>query len=245
MPKRLVRSIDDFGVRPENRDGRGFKVTERRTVVRTLGHIKSAVRRSVGKGDLTFKARRLPKSLAHIDDFDQTVELASRYRGEIQKAGRRIANQTAICEPKVHAVGRVQGVGEIRLRRVVTVKGLEKVGRKLGLCVAHADEIGRRYRNELKKPDEHEFWSLSTAAGPFALLSVSIEEGTRRVAEFEGYNGERPFVSDENGRKAQAFGRPLAERLARAQGRRLRRWALHRGGGVSEPAAIKEPCETP
>ena len=215
MPKRLVRSVDEFGDRPENRDRRGLKVTARKTVVRTLRHIMSAVRRSSGKGDLAFKARRLLKSLAHIHDFDQTIELARHHAGDAQKAARRAANETAVCEAEEHAVGRVPRAGDIRLCRVVTVKGLQKLGRKLQLCVAHADEIGRRYHNELKKPDKHEFWSLCTAAGPFALLSVSIDEGTRRVAEFDGYDGECPFVSDQNGRKRRLSGALLRNVLRR------------------------------
>ena len=205
MPKRLSRTVDEFGSRPENQDGRGLTVAARGTVVRTLGHVESAVRRSDGQGSLGHKARGFLKSLVHIDDFDETAERGRRFFGEILKAGRRRASATPVCEAQAHVCGEMSGVGEIRLCREVSVAGLRQVGRELGLCVAHANEVGRPYHTELKK-GESEFWSLRTPAGSFALLSVRIEEGARCVAEFEGRNGKRPVVTDEIGRRIKLSG---------------------------------------
>jgi len=200
MPTRLVRTVDAFGDRPENRDRRGLTVTSRKTVVRTLRHIESAVRKSDGQGDLAHVARRFLKSLAHISEFDETIERARRFRGEVQKTGCRRARTTPVCEEQVYICGEMSGVGEIRLRRERSVAELQKVGRALHLCVAHTNEIGRTYHNALKTR-ESEFWSLCTAAGPFALLSVRVEEGERCIEEFESGNEKRPEVTDANGRR--------------------------------------------
>lgn len=200
MPKRLLRTVDAFGDRPENRDGRGLSVTARETVLRTLKHVRSAVRKSDGRGDLAHAARRFLKSLAHITEFDETIERARRFRGEVQKTGCRRAKATPVCEAQAYVCGVVSGVGEIRLRRERSVAELQKVGRALHLCVAHANELGRTYHNALKT-GESEFWSLRTAAGPFALLSVRVEEGERCIEEFEGGNEQRPVVTDANGRR--------------------------------------------
>ena len=216
MPKRLLRTVDKFGSRPENRDGRGLTVVARETVVRTLRHVERAVRKSDGQGGLGHKARTFLKSLVHTNDFDETAERGSRFFGEVQKAGRRRASATPVCEAQVHVCGEMSGVGEIRLCRVVSVSGLRKEGRELGLCVAHANEVGRSYHIELKK-GESEFWSLRSAAGSFALLSVGNEEGARCIAEFQGRNGKRPVVTDENGRRFELSGALLRNVLRRLE----------------------------
>ncbi len=87
-----------------------------------------------------------------------------------------------------------------------------KVGRTLGLCVAHANEIGRPYHHELKN-GESEFWTLCTPSGPFALLTVERENGIPRVTEFQGRNGRR--ATDEDGRRLALSGALLRNVLRR------------------------------
>ena len=236
--------LTSSGAGPRTRDGRGLTVAARGTVVRTLGHVESAVRRSDGQGGLGHKARGFLKSLVHIDDFDETAERGSRFFGEILKAGRRRASATPVCEAQAHVCGEMSGVGEIRLCREVSVAGLRQVGRELGLCVAHANEVGRPYHTELKK-GESEFWSLRSAAGSFALLSVRIEEGERCVAEFEGRNGKRPVVTDENRTQdSRLSGALLRNVLRKLKAERLRHRSLHPCGSVSEPIVTAESGET-
>ena len=215
MPKRLVESIDEFGEREDNRDLRGTRVVTIDLTERTLKHIKSAVRKVGGDdGSIARKARQFLKSLQHVRDFDVTVEKASEFFGEVQKAGKRNASNRAVCDPEEHVVGPFQGVGRLRLRRVVSVAELRKVGRNLELCVAHASEVGRPYHAELRSR-ETEFWTLGLASAPIALLSVEIDDGVRRVTEFQGKNGERPIATDEDERSRHLPGWLLRNVLRR------------------------------
>ena len=214
LPQRLVESVDEFGERKENRDLRGTKVATIDLTKRTLKHIKSAARR-VGGNDKSIarQARQFLKSLQHVRDFDVTVEKAREFFGEVQKAGRRNASNMAVCEPEEHVFSVLRGVGRLYLRRVVTVAELRKVGRKLGLCVAHANEVGRPYHAELRSL-ETEFWTLGTASGPIGLLSVEDDDGVRRVSEFQGQNGDRPVVEDHDERSHNLSG-PLLRNVLR------------------------------
>ncbi len=125
MPSRLVRTIDEFGAQPRNQDGRGLTAAAREIVGRTLKHIETAIRTSGGRDNLAREARRLLKSLAHIDDFETTAQRASDFFGEVLKAGRRRARETPVCKPQTHVWGDLHGVGEIRLCRVASVADLQ------------------------------------------------------------------------------------------------------------------------
>ena len=199
MPERLPITIEAFCL--ANKDGRGLKVEARQLVERTLKHIQSAERRVAahrGSRVLARKARKFLTSLQHNDQFELTIEQARCFAGEVQKEGKRSARGAPVCDPEEFGCGTLRGVGELGLCRVVSIADLMKVGRTLDLCVAHADEVGRQYHENLKN-GEAEFWTLTTSAGPIALLSVKEEEGTRRVSEFQGRNGERPRSTDVNG----------------------------------------------
>lgn len=174
MPERLPKTIADYCARDENRDGRGLSVTAREVVERTLKHIRSAERLAADgarRNGLGHRGRGFLKSLLHNRDFDRTIEQARRFAGDVQKTGKRNARAAAVCERREYDCGTLRGVGEIRLRRVVSVKELMKVGATLNLCVAHGDEVGRQYYAELKK-QKTEFWTLRTATTVIRLLSV-------------------------------------------------------------------------
>ena len=215
MPQRLVDSIDEFGEREANRDRRGTRVETIDRTERTLKHVKSAVRRVGGnEGPVERKARQFLKSLQHIRDFDVTEEKASEFFGEVQKAGKRNASNKAVCDAEEHVFSPLRGVGRLRLRRVVSVAELKKVGRHLALCVAHASEVGRPYHAELKN-GETEFWTLDLASEPIALLSVEENDGVRSVTEFQGENGDGPVVRDRNERRRRLPGWLLRNVLRR------------------------------
>ena len=217
MPERLPRTIADFCARDGNRDGRGLSVAAREAVERTLKHIRSAERKAADgatRKALAHRARSFLKSLRHNSDFDRTIEQASRFAGDVQKTGKRNARAAAVCEPEEHVCGTLRGVGEIRLRRVVSVKELMSVGGMLNLCVAHGDEIGRQYHAELRK-HETEFWTLGTSARAIALLSVEGNEGARCITEFQGLDGEQPCALREDGRSRGLPGWMLRRALRR------------------------------
>lgn len=215
MPKRLVESLDEFGEREENRDLRGTRVKTINLTKRTLKHVKSAVKRVGGEDrSIARNARQFLKSLQHIRDFDVTVEKARAFFGKVLKEGRRNANKKAVCEPEEHVFSELRGVGRLRLRRVVSVAELRKVGRKLDLCVAHASEVGRPYHAELRSR-ETEFWTLGTESDLVGLLSVEDDDGLRRVTEFQGQNGNRPVVTDHDERSRHLPGWVLRNILRR------------------------------
>ena len=198
MPERLPTTIEAFC--QANKDGRGLTVEARQIVERTLKHIQSAERKAAahsGSRVLARKGRKLLTSLQHNDQFELTIEQARCFRGEVWKEGRRTAHRAPVCDPEEFGCGTIRGVGEIRLNRVVSIADLVKVGHTLDLCVAHADEVGRQYHKDLKSGTT-EFWTLTTSAGPIALLSIEEDDGTRRVSEFQGRNGERPRAADGN-----------------------------------------------
>ena len=128
MPKRVRTNVEEFC--RSNQDGRGLRVTARCIVERTLKHIKSAERKAVGSGPLAHKARKLLKSLQHYKRFEVTIKQARGFAGEVQKAGRRRAQRTAICDAVEFRCGTLHGV-VIWAVRVVSVYNLIQVGRTL------------------------------------------------------------------------------------------------------------------
>ena len=215
MPERLAITIEEFC--KGNADGRGLKVAARQIVERTLKHIHSAVRKAAARGRrsrvLAHKARKFLKSLQHNDKFELTIEQARAFAGEMQKEGKREARRVPVCLPDRTQCGTLPRVGKIWLCRVLSVDELMRVGRRLGLCVARSDEVGRPYHNALRNL-ETEFWILTTAADPIALLTVEEEEVTRRVTEFQGRDGERPRAVDVNGVNRALRG-PLLRKVLR------------------------------
>ena len=211
MPERLPLTIAEFC--RANEDGRGTTVAALQDVERTLKHIKSAVRQATVRvrsaAGLVRRARKLLKALQHNTSFELTVEQAHRYAGEAQKAGKRAARAWPVCIPEEHHCGKFSRVGRVRLRRVISVTDLMKVGRTLGLCVARADTVGRRYHSKLRD-EEAEFWTLTTPAGPIALLSLQEVEGKRVVMEIQGRDGGQPLAVDCNG-----VSRPLSGSVLR------------------------------
>ena len=202
IPVRLQGTIVAYCARDANRDGRGLRCEARETVARTLKHIRSAERVAVDGSsaeDLAKRARSLLKSLKHNTDFDRTVHDARRFAGELQKAGRRRRRVAKVCRPQEHSCGTMEGVGEIRLCRVASADQLYKIGRKLRLCVAKGDRMSREYFSDLRT-QEVELWTLCKCSAPFALLSVSEEDGSRFVTEFQGFDNSEPAVTDEDGR---------------------------------------------
>ena len=217
MPERLPRTISEFCARDGNRDGRGLTVEAREAVERTLKHIGSAERKAADgatRKALAHRARSFLKSLRHNSDFVRTIDQAFRFAGDVQKTGKRNARATAVCEREEHVCGRLRGIGEIRLRRVVSVKELMSVGGTLNLCVAHGDEIGRQYHAQLRK-HETEFWTLGTSARVIALLSVEGNEEARCITEFQGFDGEQPCALREDGRSRRLPGWMLRRALRR------------------------------
>ena len=229
MPERLPRTIADFCSQDGNRDKRGLTFTARRAVERTLKHIRSAERKAadgVTQKALAHRARSFLKSLPHNSNFDRTIKQGFLFAGDVQKTGKRNARATAVCEREEHVCGTLRGVGEIRLRRVVSVNELMSVGGTLNLCVAHGDEIGRQYHAELRK-HETEFWTLGTAARAIALLSVEGDEGARCITEFQGLDGGQACALGEDGRS-----------------RRLPGWMLRKALRRLDADASDQPCFT-
>ena len=188
IPRRTVATIDEFGSRKENQDGRGIKSGIVKEVETTLRHIKSAVKKySDDKDPLTYDARVFLKSLSHARQFEELEEIARQFAGAVQKRGKREARRTLICKPKEHVVGNRFG-RSIIIRRICSREELRSVGRQLELCVAHNDSIGRMYEQELITL-EKEFWAVEFGSKLNSLLSVENNGSERQVSEFEGENG--------------------------------------------------------
>ena len=200
MPDRLVKSIDLFGEQPKNRDGRGVKPASVKFVVRTLRHVMSAINKvGIDNNVIDHSARSLLRSLQHTRELRVTEENARRYAGVLQKTGKRIANSTPVWEAEEHSCGLMRGVGEILVRRVCSSEDLQSIGRRLKLCVARRDEIGREYHTALKNR-ETEFWTLGLEAEPLALFSIVRDrQGHRSIYMFEGKKGETPVATTDQG----------------------------------------------
>lgn len=216
MPDRLVKSIDLFGEQPKNRDGRGVKPASVQFVARTLRHVMSAVNKvGIDNRLINHRARSLLRSLQHTRELRVTEENARRYAGVLQKTGKRIANSTPVWEAEEHSCGLMRGVGEILVRRVCSSEDLQSIGRRLELCVARRDEIGREYHIALKNR-KTEFWALWLDTNPIALLSIERnEDGVRTIEEFQGKGGDSPTVTTKKGIERQLPGWLLRNLLRR------------------------------
>lgn len=199
MPKRFIESIDRYGQQDENRDGRGTKHEIIQEVRRTLKHLQKALKR-VGSTDRAIAqlARRLLKSLQHANDFGETVVNASKFAGEVQKLGIRNAKKRVVCDPIEYECGEIPGAGKFVLRRICSVNELIKVGRKLSLCVAKSDYIGRYHHARLKNR-ETEYWALDLESEPIGLLNVEEDEDGRVIEEFQGAHGDEPDAIAKDG----------------------------------------------
>ena len=184
MPKQIERAIAAYCNRPDNRDGRGIRsgtVAEVRTALR---HLKSAARRAtVVRTPEGQTARKLLKGLHHMRHFEAISEGARSYAGLLQRLGKRRARRAAVCEARSIRLGVIDTLGEVYLERLVSVADLQDIGRRLQLCVADNDEIGREYQDRLRKK-ESEFWKLRTEV-PLALLEVirGGETGHGKIVE--------------------------------------------------------------
>ena len=180
-PRHLAKIVVEYCGRPANRDRRGVKHSVVAEVCRTMRHIKSATRRTspgAPRGIAT-KARKLLKTLYHVQDFAEYATLARRFAGEVQKFGKRSARLRPACSAKSVLLGPTESYGEVFLARVVSVAELMSVGTKLHQCVAHGDSAGREYHQRLRR-GESEFWQL-LGRRPLALLEVREEAPKRRL----------------------------------------------------------------
>ena len=186
LPNQLIDLIDQFGRRRENRNRRGVKSTCISNVLRMLGHVKSGVKRQVdGDKKLAHDAKRFLKSLQHHNSLDQTMVGARQFAGTVQKVGKSLASKKAVCVPAEFDCGYQDGIGCIRLHRVVSVHELIKVGRKLENCVGNSDEIGRSHHRRLREGSA-EYWTLECDTVPLFLLCVDLCD-ERQLEEIGGY----------------------------------------------------------
>ena len=176
--RRLSRRVREFREHPENRGTRCIKRAPMRRVRKTLKHITHAVHHAYVHEDANVrtKAKELVRSL-QCQSFEETEERARNFNGLLREVGRRRNEQQ-----RKRARRRIE-IGNLNLVQLNSVEQLKRVGRKLSLCVAHRDDLGREYHARLRS-EESEFYRVERNGTAIGL--IEIDQETRRVLETAG-----------------------------------------------------------
>lgn len=197
MPETLELSISAYCERAENRDGRGVRSAIISDVRKTLRHLRSAAKRATTTVTREGReSKKLLKSLHHTSDFEIIFEQARNYAGTLQRIGKQKARRAPVCERRTVHLGESKALGEVYLERIVSVAELMSIGRRLMLCVARDDDLGREYHHRLRQASRREFWQLRTGRAPLALLEIVRGDETKRglIVECETATGFRAQV---------------------------------------------------
>ena len=177
-PDELRRRVQEFLDHPENRGRKRAKREPMRRARKTMKHLTHAVSHACDHVDpnVRTKAKALVRSTQH-ESFDVLEQRAGKFNGHLRKSGRRREEQR-----RRNVRARI-AVGDWELVEVNSVPQLKSEGRKLSLCVAHSDDFGREYHDELRN-GESEFWSVRRRGEAQGLLR--IDKDTRKVVESAG-----------------------------------------------------------
>lgn len=179
VPSRLTHRIREFREFPENRGRRRVKRETQRRVGKTVKHLVHALSHAHGhvNPNVRTKAKELVRSI-RCESFEEVERRASKFNGLLRKVGRRLKEQQ-----RKDARLRIS-IGNYEIVEVNSVEQLMSEGRKLGLCVAYRDDLGRHYHRQLRSK-ESEFWTIRRKGVAKGLLEVNKE--TRCVEEAAGY----------------------------------------------------------
>lgn len=202
----LRQIIEDNELLPQNRDGRGVRLSVRKLERTTVKHVGSALRYSRTHPDPQIRhvAKELIRSIPH-HSFTVLAARASAFAGKVQKSFRRLKERSR------QESGRIMEVSpSVKLEEVRSMTFLISVGKRLHLCVS--DPSTARYVLELTLDGSQEFWVLRDEENFLGLLQVSNERthGDRRrrnrkitrtrervIAECNGYDNETLDLSQE------------------------------------------------
>ena len=166
------------------RDGRGLTRSSIRLIVRTTKHVRHMARHAKEHHDLNVRrtTKKFIRRLAHADQtFQEIAKCAKALRGNVQRAGRRKADDQRMDQEAEISINRQFSIREIKSR-----KSIKAYGRSLKLCTA-SDKWARHYYKEIKEFDS-KLWCLFKDSKPYGLIKTHdgiVEECSRRKKRSE------------------------------------------------------------
>ena len=194
----MAKNVEEYCLRPENLGRRGIRTSARNKLVRTLEPIERAAGRLRGKGTnaVTARTRDFLKSLDHHADFDATIDETRAFVAGIRTIGRLARLDTEVRDREGFDCGAVPGVGEVRLRRLVSDGEVIEVARILGVRADIGTVLIPKRHRMFTELAHQEFWVLGTNSGTIALLTVHGVRDYRWVGKFQLGRGLRLGAKD-------------------------------------------------
>ncbi len=146
---RIKRTVDrihrEYESKPQNRDGRGVKSSIRTEVTKSLNSLNRVFHHKDKQPDpqVRHRANKLIRSLFHWNFMDLSKEL-SKFRSVLYMSGLRRNEKIRQAEARVLSF---HGKSVLELEEVLTTSLMQKVGKRLQLCVANLT-VARDYLNE-------------------------------------------------------------------------------------------------
>lgn len=201
---RLKTTIEHNELLPQNRDGRGVRQSVRKLERTTVRHIGRALRHSKLHEDpqIQHAAKELIRSIPHLS-FAPLAERASTFMGKVQKSSRRLKEQRRQASGQI-----IEVTGSVKLEEVRCVTFLQRVGKRLQLCVSD-HSIARQHIDDIRNGSD-ELWVVRVEENVVGLLRICFERASshrrrrsrritssrqRTIAECEGFDNETLYLS--------------------------------------------------
>jgi hypothetical protein len=160
------------------RDGRGLTRSSLRLIVKTTKHVRRMARHADEHHDPNVRraARKFVKRLGHADQkFSEIASRAKDLRGDVQRAGRRKADDQRMEQEAKVVLSR-----RFSLREVKSRKSIKAYGRSLNLCTS-SDKWTRHYYQEITDLNAR-LWCLFKDGEPYGFIKTHagiVEECSR------------------------------------------------------------------